>query len=641
MTPYTGQIYPTAFPSELGELSTVRYITEPVAVGAYLDFEVPSTKTYQLVSITSNTACWLRIYGSSYGRSVDTRVNPGAPFPAAGSGFLLEIQTSLAEPTFSPTPAVTIQVENTGTLFRIRNEGEETAPIVLTFQVVPTSYSVTASAPPYNCNICVNTQWQTDLSQAWKGCTSFTRMPFLNLDSATSLESAWEDCTNLSYVPPGLFDNSAVTNLANAFNNCALNTPSVDSILISLDEGGQANGIVDITGGTNSGPSAAGVIAAANLEVKGWTVNTEPEVGTGVVTSTYIGYALYSVASFQDGRAIAGDQNGDVYLSSDFGVTFSAVGAPIGASGPIQSLAACDIDTVIAGTWQDTNIFVSTDGGNTWSAGEDFADSEVDSIAYAGSGVVYVGTKSYIHKSLDNGITWLPPFEPKVGGTDYYVSIAFPGPNEIVASTYENQYIAYSSDGGDTWSYTADNIFGSNDPVYALASDGAGIVLAGNSGEGRVFRSTDSGATWDSGVSLGAAFISYLVYAEDGAFYAGTFYEGKIFRSLDAGLTWEEFFNPVLSAGGGVYSLAPGGASNLIAGIGPDTSYSIPYNAAPVPVPTGGLQVYPNLSSNVQSLPYVVPGTSVSPVWNIVSLTQADYDALVFTDPTTLYVIVS
>jgi len=275
VNPYIGQLYPTAFPQELGVLSTFSFTTESAPITGVLEFEIPSSKTYQIVSITSSAPCWLRVYGSSYGRSVDTRSNPGAPFPAPGSGFFAEIQTTDGNLTFSFSPAVSIQVETTQTYFSVRNESEYAEPIRLTFEVVPTSYSLTPSAPPYGCNINVNTQWQTNLNNAWRNCTSFTRLPLLDLNSATSLQSAWRDCSNLTYVPPGLFDNCSATDLSYAFVNCALTSASVDNILVSLDVAGGSNGRVDITGGSNSAPSPAGLTAAANLDTRGWTVNVE------------------------------------------------------------------------------------------------------------------------------------------------------------------------------------------------------------------------------------------------------------------------------------------------------------------------------------------------------------------------------
>lgn len=55
-------------------------------------------------------------------------------------------------------------------------------------------------------------------------------------------------------------------------DGCAFAQSSVDAILAALDTAGLSDGEVDISGGTNAIPSAAGLTSKANLEGKGWTV---------------------------------------------------------------------------------------------------------------------------------------------------------------------------------------------------------------------------------------------------------------------------------------------------------------------------------------------------------------------------------
>ncbi len=53
---------------------------------------------------------------------------------------------------------------------------------------------------------------------------------------------------------------------------CALTESAVDAVLAALDGLGTENGTVELDGGTNAIPSAAGLTSKANLEGKGWTV---------------------------------------------------------------------------------------------------------------------------------------------------------------------------------------------------------------------------------------------------------------------------------------------------------------------------------------------------------------------------------
>ena len=56
------------------------------------------------------------------------------------------------------------------------------------------------------------------------------------------------------------------------FSDNELDEAAVDGVLADLDSFGLSNGFVDVSGGTNAPPSAAGLTSKANLEGKGWTV---------------------------------------------------------------------------------------------------------------------------------------------------------------------------------------------------------------------------------------------------------------------------------------------------------------------------------------------------------------------------------
>lgn len=75
------------------------------------------------------------------------------------------------------------------------------------------------------------------------------------------------DCANLDTINCD-FAAAGYVNLS----GCAFTEGGVDTILADLDTNGHTNGEVDLSGGTNAIPSAAGLASKANLEGKGWTV---------------------------------------------------------------------------------------------------------------------------------------------------------------------------------------------------------------------------------------------------------------------------------------------------------------------------------------------------------------------------------
>lgn len=87
------------------------------------------------------------------------------------------------------------------------------------------------------------------------------------------------DCIALGYVDisgcalastPGLTGCTALF-FFDASNN-AMDEAAVDAVLDMLDTNGVNSGEVNLSGGTNAIPSAAGLTSKANLEGKGWTV---------------------------------------------------------------------------------------------------------------------------------------------------------------------------------------------------------------------------------------------------------------------------------------------------------------------------------------------------------------------------------
>lgn len=275
MTSNTGQLYPSPSLAGLGEITTLEVVTGELSPGETQQLEIVSPRSYQLYSILTSCPAWVRVYGTAYARSLDGRVNPGAPFPEPGTGFFAEVSTVSSNLTTDFSPPSEVQVEGTSTLLTIRNDSGSTQEVSLELDIITTCYSISPSSPPYNCNTAVDTTGQTDLSNAWEGCDTITKLPNFNLSSATNFESAWENCTRLNFVPPGLFDNCLAVNFTNAFVNCSLSSSSVDNILVSLDEAGQEDGTIDLTGANNSPPSGLGLAAKVNLEGKGWTVNVE------------------------------------------------------------------------------------------------------------------------------------------------------------------------------------------------------------------------------------------------------------------------------------------------------------------------------------------------------------------------------
>jgi len=144
----------------------------------------------------------------------------------------------------------------------------------------------------------INTSNSTTVKQAWLNCSALTTFPSLNLSSCTDFESAWQNCTSLSTYPADVFNNTGSlvsTAFSNSWDNCALNSQSIENILKSLDVNGSSNIDLTISGGTNANAStwsSISRIAYFNLSLKNWNIAIN-----GTVTAADITYTITNTGS--------------------------------------------------------------------------------------------------------------------------------------------------------------------------------------------------------------------------------------------------------------------------------------------------------------------------------------------------------
>lgn len=126
----------------------------------------------------------------------------------------------------------------------------------------------------------INTSKVEKFDWTWHRCSSLNDFPKLDTSSALSFYATWRNCSSLTTFPAGMFDFCPSNYFQNAWFNCALSQQAVDNVIISIDTAGQLNGIVDIYGGTSSGPSVVGWYHVASLQNKGWTVTLNGPIPT-------------------------------------------------------------------------------------------------------------------------------------------------------------------------------------------------------------------------------------------------------------------------------------------------------------------------------------------------------------------------
>lgn len=117
-------------------------------------------------------------------------------------------------------------------------------------------------------------------------CPSFYRLNFSNLPPLTTV-----DLSNVGIVESNMNDLGSYygcncPSLVNLYvpaslpvysvylDGCALNSTSVNNLILAVNASGLSGGILNVSGGTSASPSGAALAAKTALEGRGWTVYT-------------------------------------------------------------------------------------------------------------------------------------------------------------------------------------------------------------------------------------------------------------------------------------------------------------------------------------------------------------------------------
>jgi len=241
---------------------------------------------------------------------------------------------------------------------------------------------------------------------------------------------------------------------------------------------------------------------------------------TGPATTTWKAIAMSSNGKYQS--AVVGT-SGQIYISSDYGVTWSAKGSTL-AWTAIAMSADGKIQTATVSTG---NIYVSYDYGVTWA-------SKGSSLAWVGIAMsadgkiqtaVVDGGQIYI--SINYGSTWIAKDSARSWRT---VAMSSDGKIQTAVGISGNIYV--SQNYGNTWT-PKDSI--RDWEGITISSDGK-IQTAVVFWSGQIYISTDYGNTWTAKDSSRDWFS--IAMSADGKIQTAVVYGGQIYISNDYGNTW-------------------------------------------------------------------------------------------------------
>ena len=300
----------------------------------------------------------------------------------------------------------------------------------------------------------------------------------------------------------------------------------------------------DLNGGIDFIDATHGVVATSANVGETWYTTDGGATWTNVNIAVLFppgtsSKRLYDVAAGPGNTIVIAGYHSTIFISKDGGQTYSRSGDFSYGYNYAKLARIVDQNTIyIARSIGD--LVKTTDGGATWdtlSIGSAQTPSDM-SFPTASAGYVFSAYGQWA-KTADGGATWTPLNEwPSMS----LWGIAFPEPDKIVVSAYAGGEISISTDGGDSWTYPDNYATESLTNLYECEFADANLGFVGG-GYGDLRRTTDGGATWtfiENPMFLGSnKHINAMRVWDANTIFAGGS-SGYVMRSTDGGLTWSD-----------------------------------------------------------------------------------------------------
>ena len=177
----------------------------------------------------------------------------------------------------------------------------------------------------------------------------------------------------------------------------------------------------------------------------------------------------------------------------------------------------------------NSSIWVSTDGGTTWSERQGNDNISFAGECFSDNSIMFVGSEQGgAFRSTDNGVTWNRAFG--LNKNNFY---SFTDIGSLFFAAAENG-VATSTDDGYSWQLIDSDFVGSS--VTSVASIGSTLFASATYPFGGLFRSLDSGLQWlrlDS--TIFPTEVSALFVSQNHIFASES---DDLFMSSDNGVSW-------------------------------------------------------------------------------------------------------
>lgn len=274
-----------------------------------------------------------------------------------------------------------------------------------------------------------------------------------------------------------------------------------------------------------------------------------------IVAPNLLGKQSYQMSciTHQSGLVWAGTK--EVFLSSDFGTTWTKRTPPIKSNDVVRHINFFDANTGIVGT-DKGEVFLTRDQGITWTLIRLVSTAANSAFLGSPDNIIIAGhTSGEMTITRDGGVTWLTTVEgtytPDVKALLGSSALALKG---VKPSTGNSElHLMKTTDYGtswvelpgvmdfDTYSFDVDPC----DPQYVYVVNEDGSVT--RDFVAQIYRSTDGGMTWlvsdQQPIPGSTEYYSGSIWLTGNAIFVQTVANG-ILRSTDKGVTWTNIGGP-------------------------------------------------------------------------------------------------
>lgn len=253
-----------------------------------------------------------------------------------------------------------------------------------------------------------------------------------------------------------------------------------------------------------------------------WTTNPTSVRGWFAMASSANGSRLVAIGQSQNSGIAALRQ---LYTSADGGKQWKA-----GPEGYWNAIASSANGRTLIASRINEYLYISTDGGDTWTASATDTHREWQSVASSEDGrkLVAAAWQDGIYTSTDSGQSWS---SHAAGMNKAWHAVASSADGNRLVAVAQNDQIYVSTNGGASWTPRA-----SVDRWSSVASSSDGSRLFAAAFQGQLYTSADGGATWVPRAS--SQLWRHVVSSADGRKLVAVGEDTNVFTSCDGGETW-------------------------------------------------------------------------------------------------------